>query len=68
MRLDNKDGLTYWNELAKANPEDCFVVYTGKLTQAQRQGTIMNWKEFGSLIRNIQKQLGVLSLKSRFLF
>ena len=53
------NGLTYWNELANTNPEDGFVVYTGRLTQARRQGTIISWKDSGSLIEMIHKRMGI---------
>ncbi len=44
------DGLTYWNNLAQADPKNGFVVYAGEETQTWKFGKIQPWKNTCKII------------------
>ena len=47
------DGLTEWNKLAQANPEDGYIVYGGDLRQSRSKGNVIGWREARELIEKI---------------
>ena len=48
-------GLTYWNEIAKTDPENGYIIYGGSENQSRSKGNIINWRSAGQLIKKIQK-------------
>ena len=38
------DGLKYWNDLAKAAPENGFLIYSGDENQQRSVGNVVGWK------------------------
>ncbi|MCK4517527.1 ATP-binding protein [Candidatus Babeliales bacterium] len=50
---DSFRGLTYWNELANANPQDSYLIYANDERQIRKQGNVIGWKDSSSLISNI---------------
>lgn len=45
--------IDYWNDLAKADPRNSYVVYAGEEKQIRKQGNVLGWKEAGSLVHHI---------------
>lgn len=43
INADFFEGLTYWNELAHANPENSFIVYGGTDVQMRSQANVVGW-------------------------
>lgn len=43
-------GITYWNELAKKDPANGYVVYAGDQDQTRSLGNVISWKTVGSII------------------
>lgn len=52
---DSFRGLEYWNDIAKANPQNAYLVYANTEKQLRKQGTVIGWQEAGSLIETLQK-------------
>ncbi len=44
------DGLTYWNELAKANPENGYIIYGGKENQSRSKGNVISWRSIHKIV------------------
>jgi predicted AAA+ superfamily ATPase len=55
IRADWFDGLAKWVEIAKDVSLDGYLVYCGDLTQKRSGGTVMSWKNAGTLIDEITK-------------
>ena len=50
------DGITKWNELAKADPSKGYVVYGGDLTQSRSLGKLLGWRSAGDLMEKIETE------------
>lgn len=48
------DGLTQWNEIAKTNPADNYVVYTGEHNQPWQKGNLISWQSSSSLVQKLE--------------
>lgn len=48
-------GLTYWNEIAQANPEKGLIVYGGTESQTRSKGNVIGWQHVGKLLEAIRK-------------
>lgn len=53
---DYFDGLKQWNELSKSNPENCYVIYGGDLSQVRTAGNLLSWSSVGSFVKKIRKE------------
>ncbi len=49
INSDFFDGLTYWNELAQAKPEDGFIVYGGTENQKRSRGNVIGWSQVATI-------------------
>jgi predicted AAA+ superfamily ATPase len=47
-------GLTYWNDLANADPAHGFVVYAGDTNSTRSAGNIIGWRQAGTLVDRIR--------------
>ena len=52
IATDSFRGIDYWNEVAKGDPRDSYIIYAGDEKQLRKQGTVIGWRESGSLIKN----------------
>ena len=50
---DSFRGLDYWNNLAKGNPRDSYLIYTNKEKQIRQKGNVIGWKDASKLITTI---------------
>ncbi|MFA6527496.1 MAG: ATP-binding protein [Candidatus Babeliales bacterium] len=50
---DSFRGIDYWNDIAKANTRDSYLIYAGSEKQLRKQGTVLGWQDASSLIKNI---------------
>jgi predicted AAA+ superfamily ATPase len=46
-------GLNFWNEIAKNDPAQSLVVYTGKEDQKRSLGNVFSWQTAGHIIKKI---------------
>lgn len=46
-------GLDYWNELAKADPRDAYLIYAHDDKQIRKQANVIGWRDASSLIKTI---------------
>lgn len=44
------DGLEYWNEMAKADPEEGYVIYGGKENQSRSKGNVISWRAISKVV------------------
>lgn len=44
------DGLAYWNELAKTDPEKGYVIYAGKENQSRSKGNVVSWRSIYKIV------------------
>ena len=49
------DGLTQWNEIAKTNSTDNYIVYAGKHDQQRKNGKLVSWQSSGTFIQRLEK-------------
>lgn len=45
------DNLTYWNQLAKRDVTDSYVIYAGNETYKRQTGNIVGWKDITSIFK-----------------
>jgi predicted AAA+ superfamily ATPase len=50
---DSFRGLDYWNTIAEADSRNAYVIYANDEKQIRKQGTVIGWKEAGSLVESI---------------
>lgn len=50
------EGIFQWNEIAKANPEDGYIIYGGQVSQSRNTGNLVGWKAASTLIAKIEKK------------
>ena len=43
-------GLSYWNELSGADPEQGYVVYSGDNNQKRKKGNVISWQNVDSVV------------------
>jgi len=46
------DNLTYWKQLANANPQDGFLIYAGTENQKRSNGTVLGWQSIDTIFKN----------------
>ncbi|CAN5135192.1 ATP-binding protein [soil metagenome] len=44
------DGLEYWNELAKSDPEQGYLIYGGKENQSRSKGNVISWRAINKIV------------------
>jgi uncharacterized protein len=49
------NGLSYWNNLAHANPANSFLIYGGNENQKRSLGTALSWNNASSIFNLIKK-------------
>lgn len=49
-------GIDYWNDLAKADPRNAYLIYAGEEKQIRKQGNVMGWKDASTLISSFEKK------------
>jgi len=54
IMTDFFDSLSKWNTLAKASPDNGYVVYGGDMMQKRSVGNILGWQMSGDLINNLE--------------
>ena len=47
-------GLAMWNEMAKADPDACYVIYGGELVQKRTAGNLVGWRSAGNLVEKLR--------------
>lgn len=50
------DSLSKWNVIAKADPENGYVIYGGDVVQKRSLGNIIGWQESGDLVASLEKK------------
>ncbi len=48
-------GLSYWNDLAKTNPANGYLIYGGTENQERSLGNVLGWKSTSTLVKQILK-------------
>jgi len=48
------DGLSYWNDLAKADPKNGFLVYAGDDNQTRSLGNVVSWRNVHDIFKTIK--------------
>ncbi|MFC1842385.1 ATP-binding protein [Candidatus Dependentiae bacterium] len=50
---DSFRGLDYWNNLAKGDPSDSYLIYANNERQIRKKGNVIGWKDASSLVTDI---------------
>lgn len=59
ISMDYFDGLRRWDDVASANPANNYVIYAGTDLQRYGVGTIIGWRDAGSLVEKVESNRGV---------
>jgi uncharacterized protein len=49
------NSISSWNELAKADPENGYIIYAGDSAQKRNLGNVIGWKKASDLVNKLEK-------------